>query len=145
MKTHELISLAEYISKIMAHYPNKTVEYALDDILNLLETRKNAPLSVLKKEQSLQVQKKEKFPKRVRKTISLQYALDKSSKSDNESNETLSNLPIEQLKKIASDIGIKTSSRQNKGILVMNISKTLERRRIDSTIQDKDKDKDKED
>ena len=39
MKTHELISLAEYISKIMAHYPNKSVEYALDDILNLLETR----------------------------------------------------------------------------------------------------------
>ncbi|AGT25763.1 hypothetical protein KPNIH5_26760 [Klebsiella pneumoniae subsp. pneumoniae KPNIH5] len=49
MKTHELISLIEYISKIMAHYPNKSVEYALDDILNLLDARKkNQPPSLKK-------------------------------------------------------------------------------------------------
>lgn len=41
-------------------------------------------------------------------------------------------------------MGIRTSSRQNKGVLVMNISKTMERRKIDSTIKDKDKDKDKD-
>ncbi|MDM9542050.1 hypothetical protein QU700_32615, partial [Klebsiella pneumoniae] len=70
---------------------------------------------------------------------SLRHIHNKSSKSDSEPNETLNDLSIEQLKKLANDIGIKTSSRQNKGILVMNITKTLERRRIDSTIKDKDK------
>ena len=134
MKTHELISLIEYISKIMAHYPNKSVEYALDDILNLLDTRKKKPTPIVKEKQSSQTLKKEDYLK-----SSLRHIHNKSSKSDSEPNETLNDLSIEQLKKLANDIGIKTSSRQNKGILVMNITKTLERRRIDSTIKDKDK------
>lgn len=41
MKTHELISLAECISKIMAYYPNKSVEYALNDVLSMLNKRSN--------------------------------------------------------------------------------------------------------
>lgn len=44
---------------------------------------------------------------------------------------------------MASNIGIKASSRQNKSILIMNISKTIERRRIDSVIKDKDNNIDK--
>ncbi|MDS1416671.1 hypothetical protein VR48_09000, partial [Klebsiella pneumoniae] len=55
MKTHELISLIEYISKIMAHYPNKSVEYALDDILNLLDARKKKPTPIVKEKQSSQI------------------------------------------------------------------------------------------
>ncbi|MEX0557470.1 hypothetical protein [Raoultella terrigena] len=141
MKTHELISLAEYISKIMAHYPNKSVEYALDDILNLLDTRKKKPTSIIKEKQSSQILKKEDYLKSSKDMYSLRHTHSKSSKSDSEPNETLTDLSIEQLKKLANDMGIRTSSRQNKGILVMNITKTLERRRIDSTIKDKDKDK----
>ncbi len=57
MKTHELISLIEYISKIMAHYPNKSVEYALDDILNLLDARKK-PTPIVKEKQSSQILKR---------------------------------------------------------------------------------------
>lgn len=136
MKTHELISLIEYISKIMAHYPNKSVEYALDDILNLLDAQKTNP--IVKEKQSSQILK-EDYLKSSKDMYSLRHIHNKSSKSDSEPNETLNDLSIEQLKKLANDIGIKTSSRQNKGILVMNITKTLERRRIDSTIKDKDK------
>ncbi|OWG00862.1 hypothetical protein B4U22_26490 [Klebsiella pneumoniae] len=135
MKTHELISLIEYISKIMAHYPNKSVEYALDDILNF----KKKPTPIVKEKQSSQILKKEDYLKSSKDMYSLRHIHNKSSKSDSEPNETLNDLSIEQLKKLANDIGIKTSSRQNKGILVMNITKTLERRRIDSTIKDKDK------
>ena len=127
MKTHELISLIEYISKIMAHYPNKSVEYALDDILNLLDARKKKPTPIVKEKQSSQILKKEDYLKSSKDMYSLRHIHNKSSKSDSEP------------KKLANDIGIKTSSRQNKGILVMNITKTLERRRIDSTIKDKDK------
>lgn len=58
MKTHELISLIEYISKIMAHYPNKSVEYALDDILNLLDARKKKPTPIVKEKQSSQILKR---------------------------------------------------------------------------------------
>ncbi|EJK27996.1 hypothetical protein KPNIH19_01390 [Klebsiella pneumoniae subsp. pneumoniae KPNIH19] len=139
MKTHELISLIEYISKIMAHYPNKSVEYALDDILNLLDARKKNQPPIVKEKQSSQILKKEDYLKSSKDMYSLRHIHNKSSKSDSEPNETLNDLSIEQLKKLANDIGIKTSSRQNKGILVMNITKTLERRRIDSTIKDKDK------
>ncbi|MBD3719756.1 hypothetical protein M2I81_12270 [Klebsiella pneumoniae] len=62
MKTHELISLIEYISKIMAHYPNKSVEYALDDILNLLDARKKKPTPIVKEKQSSQILKKRRLP-----------------------------------------------------------------------------------
>ncbi len=58
MKTHELISLIEYISKIMAHYPNKSVEYALDDILNLLDARKKNQPPSLKKTKFTNTKKK---------------------------------------------------------------------------------------
>lgn len=143
MKTHELISLAEYVSKIMAHYPNKSVEYALDDILNILETRNNKPHSTYKAEQrsqtQTQTQKKSKNSKVLRDNTTLGYVSGEIENSDDESNKALSKLPLDELKKIASGIGIRTSSRQNKAILVMNISKTMERRRIDSTIKDKDK------
>lgn len=39
MKTNELIFLLENMSKIMAYYPNKKIEYVLVDILHLLELR----------------------------------------------------------------------------------------------------------
>ncbi|MCE1981284.1 hypothetical protein L8S93_18780 [Enterobacter kobei] len=144
MKTHELISLAEYISKIMAHYPNKSVEYALDDILNLLETRNSETSPTNKKEQKSQKQINSRLSKSIKDSISLQYAFGESSKPDDETSESLSNLSLAELKEIATKMGIRTSLRQNKGVLVMNISKTMERRKIDSTIQDKDKDKDKD-
>ncbi|EDJ4744575.1 hypothetical protein GE731_19045, partial [Salmonella enterica] len=41
MKTHELISFADYIIKIMSYYPGKSVDFALDDILSLLEEKKS--------------------------------------------------------------------------------------------------------
>ena len=142
MKSHELISLAEYISKIMAHYPNKSVEHALNDILSLLENRKNKVHLINKTEKQLHENKK--TPRSLKNSISLQHAFVESLRSENETSELLSNLTLGELKKIANEIGIRTSSRQNKDILVMNISKTMERRRIDLTIQDKDKDKDKD-
>lgn len=142
MKTHELISLFDYISKIMSHYPNKSIEYALDDILTLLEVRHGETPTTKKKEKESHIQKNESHPRTIKNDIFQENVFGKNAESDNKSpNETLNNLSLEQLKKIASEIGIKTSSRQNKGILVMNISKTMERRRIDSTIQDKDKNK----
>lgn len=139
MKTHELISLFDYISKIMSHYPNKSVEYALDDILNLLEGRHGETPPVNKKESH--IQKNAKHSRKIKNDFLQKYDFGENSESDNEPNESLNDLPLEQLKKIATEMGIKISSRQNKGILVMNISKTMERRRIDSTIQDKDKSK----
>ncbi|HCM9565242.1 hypothetical protein ABQ297_12515 [Enterobacter hormaechei] len=142
MKTHELISLAEYISKIMAHYPNKSVEYALDDILNLLETRNSETSLTNKKEPKTQTQINSRLSKSIKDSISLQYVFGGNSKPDDETSESLSNLSLAELKEIATKMGIRTSSRQNKGVLVMNISKTMERRKIDSTIKDKDKDKD---
>lgn len=142
MKTHELISLAEYISKIMAHYPNKSVEYALDDILNLLDTRNSETSLTNKKEQKTQTQINSRLSKSIKDSISLQYAFGGNLKPDDETSESLSNLSLTELKEIATKMGIRTSSRQNKGVLVMNISKTMERRKIDSTIKDKDKDKD---
>ncbi|MEP8673385.1 hypothetical protein DJ490_16805 [Enterobacter hormaechei] len=144
MKTHELISLAEYISKIMAHYPNKSVEYALDDILNLLETRNSETSLTNKKEPKTQTQINSRLSKSIKDSISLQYVFGGNSKPDDETSESLSNLSLAELKEIATKMGIRTSSRQNKGVLVMNISKTMERRKIDSTIKDKDKDKDKD-
>ncbi|EMW2191901.1 TPA: hypothetical protein ACPZW1_001211 [Enterobacter hormaechei subsp. hoffmannii] len=140
MKTHELISLAEYISKIMAHYPNKSVEYALDDILNLLETRNSETSLTNKKEPKTQTQINSRLSKSIKDSISLQYVFGGNSKPDDETSESLSNLSLAELKEIATKMGIRTSSRQNKGVLVMNISKTMERRKIDSTIKDKDKD-----
>lgn len=41
----------------MAHYPNKSVEYALDDILNLLDARKKTN-PIVKEKQSSQILKK---------------------------------------------------------------------------------------
>lgn len=69
---------------------------------------------------------------------------DESATLSSKPDESLNDLPLVELKRMASEIGIRTSSRQTKAMLVMNISKTIERREIDSTIQDKDKDKDKE-
>lgn len=97
MKTHELISLIEYISKIMAHYPNKSVEYALDDILNLLDARKKTN-PIVKEKQSSQILKKEDYLKSSKDMYSLRHIHNKSSKSDSEPNETLNDLSIEQLK-----------------------------------------------
>ncbi|HBL5322452.1 TPA: hypothetical protein LR331_002498, partial [Enterobacter hormaechei] len=129
MKTHELISLAEYISKIMAHYPNKSVEYALDDILNLLETRNSETSLTNKKEPKTQTQINSRLSKSIKDSISLQYVFGGNSKPDDETSESLSNLSLAELKEIATKMGIRTSSRQNKGVLVMNISKTMERRK----------------
>lgn len=149
MKTHELITLAEYISKIMSFYPNKTVDYALDDILNLLGNREND-------KQALSSKKKHYIKDSYLNT-------DVSKKIINENNDELKKIhiddlqgktsveiermlldesifpTIESLKKLAAEVGIKSSSRQNRNILVMNILKTLERRKIDKTIIDKDK------
>ncbi|MGV3979624.1 hypothetical protein ACV8T2_07705 [Citrobacter freundii] len=140
MKTHELISLFDYISKIMSHYPNKSVEYALDDILNLLETRNSETSLTNKKEPKTQTQINNRLSKSIKDSISLQYVFGGNSKPDDKTSESLSNLSLAELKEIATKMGIRTSSRQNKGVLVMNISKTMERRKIDSTIKDKDKD-----
>ncbi|HDU3834893.1 TPA: hypothetical protein QIZ63_004060 [Klebsiella aerogenes] len=140
MKTHELISLFDYISKIMSHYPNNSVEYALDDILNLLETRNSETSLTNKKEPKTQTQINSRLSKSIKDSISLQYVFGGNSKPDDKTSESLSNLSLAELKEIATKMGIRTSSRQNKGVLVMNISKTMERRKIDSTIKDKDKD-----
>lgn len=124
----------------MSHYPNKSVEYALDDILNLLETRNNETSLTNKKEPKTQTQINNRLSKSIKDSISLQYVFGGNSKPDDETSESLSNLSLAELKEIATKMGIRTSSRQNKGVLVMNISKTMERRKIDSTIKDKDKD-----
>ncbi|MHA8111595.1 hypothetical protein ACX122_00370 [Kosakonia cowanii] len=139
MKTHELISLTEYISKIMAYYPNTNVEYALNDILNILKKRHKKDQFTTKKEEKPKTETKEKFSELTNDNISIEHEAGESENPDNDSNEALSKLSLSELKKMASEIGIRTSSRQNKAILVMNISKTLERRRIDSTIKDKEK------
>lgn len=124
----------------MSHYPNKSVEYALDDILNLLETRNSETSLTNKKEPKTQTQINNRLSKSIKDSISLQYVFGGNSKPDDETSESLSNLSLAELKEIATKMGIRTSSRQNKGVLVMNISKTMERRKIDSTIKDKDKD-----
>ncbi|HHN8388206.1 TPA: hypothetical protein ACRRYK_000104 [Morganella morganii] len=143
MKTNELIFLLENMSKIMAYYPNKKIEYALVDILHLLELRelkiKNTKEIANKKQKTIlkktndEINSVDTEPEKSTLTTSL----------NNKENENLNHLSVSELKRIASNIGIKSSSRQNKSILIMNISKTIERRRIDSVIKDKDNNIDK--
>ncbi|EBN1076028.1 TPA: hypothetical protein JLL44_004274 [Escherichia coli] len=142
MKTHELISLAQYITKIMSFYPNKTVDYALDDILNLLEEKHKISKSMTSGKPKL---KEESITIANHKTHSeFDEFVDKmKTLSIEEINKNLSNellFPtIQSLKILANMIGIKSTSRQNRDVIVMNIIKTIERRRMDVTISDKDK------
>lgn len=144
MKIHELISLAEYVSKIMAYYPNKSVEYALSDVLSMLNKRSNEISSNKKLKKTFLSHRNDNTKKYFSKSSLHSNPHDESATLSSKPDESLNDLPLVELKRMASEIGIKTSSRQTKAMLVMNISKTIERRGIDSTIQDKDKDKDKD-
>lgn len=142
MKTHELISLAQYITKIMSFYPNKTVDYALDDILSLLEEKHKISKSLSSGKTKL---KEESTTTANHKTHAefTEFVNNMKTLSIEEINKSLSNellFPTTQsLKILANMIGIKSTSRQNRDVIVMNIIKTIERRRMDVTISDKDK------
>lgn len=142
IKTHELISLAQYITKIMSFYPNKTVDYALDDILRLLEEKHKTS----KRLSSGKTKSKEESTTTANhKTHAefTEFVNNMKNLSIEEINKSLSNellFPTTQsLKILANMIGIKSTSRQNRDVIVMNIIKTIERRRMDVTISDKDK------
>ncbi|PWC23110.1 hypothetical protein DDT52_00645 [Brenneria roseae subsp. roseae] len=142
MKTHELISLAQYITKIMSFYPNKNLDYALDDILRLLE-EKNKQSKIISSSNKKSKELSVASANNATHAEFTEYADKMKNLPIEEINKNLSNellFPtIQSLKALANTIGIKSTSRQNRDVIIMNIIKTIERRRMDVTISDKDK------
>lgn len=142
IKTHELIALAQYITKIMSFYPNKTVDYALDDILRLLEEKHKISKSISSSKKRLKEEPTTIANNETHAELTEFVGQMKSLPID-EINKNLSDellFPtVQSLKTLADMIGIKSTSRQNRDVIIMNIIKTIERRRMDMTISDKDK------
>ncbi|WP_233978949.1 hypothetical protein [Pectobacterium versatile] len=142
IKTHELISVAQYITKIMSFYPNKTLDYALDDILRLLEEKNKISKRISSGNKKLKDESTTIANNATHAELT-EYVGKIKDLSIDEINKNLSDellFPtIHSLKSLANAIGIKSTSRQNRDVIVMNIIKTIERRRMDVTISDKDK------
>jgi len=144
IKTHELITILDYISKIMSHYPNKNVDYALDDILLLLEEKHNQNKNI----KPIQTKQKQPSENRMDNTSVIQDVIeDEKIKNLIDNIEFKDMLEIEALltntelfpnimtiRTLATNLGFKISSRQNKTSLIKTILKSIERSRIDRTI-----------
>ncbi|MBW9430502.1 hypothetical protein FHC77_07050 [Atlantibacter hermannii] len=142
IKTHELISFADYIIKIMSYYPGKSVDFALDDILSLLEEKKsNEKLNVIQTQLSPFITEKNNslkddsniFDNRIN-----DFANDIENKTPEEIESILNDVEVFKnvgtIKLFAKILGIKTAGRQNRLTLIKMIVKTIERSRIDKTI-----------
>lgn len=144
IKTHELITILDYISKIMSHYPNKNVDYALDDILLLLEEKHGQN----KRNKTIQTKHKQPTSNGMENKSVIQDAIEDEKIKDLIDNiEFKDILEIESLltnselfpnittiRTLATNLGFKISSRQNKTSLIKTILKSIERSRIDRTI-----------
>ncbi|MFT4291068.1 hypothetical protein [Enterobacter sp.] len=142
IKTHELISFADYIIKIMSYYPGKSVDFALDDILSLLEEKKsNEKLNVVRTQLSPFIRQKNNplkddsniFDSRIN-----DFANDIENRTPEEIESILNDAEVFKnvgtIKLFAKILGIKTAGRQNRLTLIKMIVKTIERSRIDKTI-----------
>lgn len=138
MKTHELVDLLDYVSKIMSFYPNKNLSFALDDILNILEEQRGrevgAVLSAKKK-----VHNEAFYPGGVKGGEEIkEFAKNIKNKDSKDIEDFLNNADlfpnIKSLNFFASELGIKTPAKQNRNVVIMTIIKAVERRRIDTTI-----------
>lgn len=142
IKTHELISFADYIIKIMSYYPGKSVDFALDDILSLLEEKKsNEKINVVRTQLSPFITQKNNslkddsniFDSRIN-----DFANDIENRTPEEIESILNNVEVFKnvgtIKLFAKILGIKTAGRQNRLTLIKMIVKTIERSRIDKTI-----------
>ncbi|TPD66568.1 hypothetical protein FJP64_07610 [Kosakonia cowanii] len=142
IKTHELISFADYIIKIMSYYPGKSVDFALDDILSLLEEKKcKDKINIERNRLSPFITQKNNPLKDDRKTFDSRindFANDIENRTPEEIESILNNAEIfknlDTIKFFAKILGIKTAGRQNRLTLIKTIVKTIERSRIDKTI-----------
>ena len=133
MKSTELIKIFDVGTKILAHYKNKDVLFALNDILNVLEERtvSQETVSVKKKEikDSNDINPSYDY-KNVRNNISelsleeVESLLKESKKFPN----------IEALRIFAGELGIKTQVRASRANIIHAIIKSVERSRIDQMI-----------
>ncbi|WP_429163002.1 hypothetical protein [Aeromonas media] len=143
IKTHELITTLDYISKIMSYYPNKTVDYALDDILLLLERKSHQELKNKTKANHKRIIPNEMVSFSVTKDIFEDERIknlidDVEYKDITEIENLLTDIElfpsIASIRTFATHLGFKISARQNKTSLIKTILKSIERSRIDRTI-----------
>jgi len=142
IKTHELISFADYIIKIMSYYPGKSVDFALDDILSLLEEKKsNEKINVVRTQLSPLITQKNNSQKDDGNPFNSRikdFANDIENRTPEEIESILNDVEVfknvDTIKFFAKILGIKTAGRQNRLTLIKMIVKTIERSRIDKTI-----------
>lgn len=133
MKSTELIKIFDVGTKILAHYKNKDVLFALNDILNVLEERTVS-------QETVSVKKKE-----IKDSNDINPSYDYRNMTNNltelsleevkpllEDNKKFPN--IESLKVFASELGIKIQARASRVNIIHSIIKSVERSRIDQMI-----------
>jgi virulence-associated protein VapD len=133
MKSTELIKIFDVGTKILAHYKNKDVLFALNDILNVLEERtvSQETVSVKKKEIKDSNDINPSYDYRNMTNNLTELALEEV-KPLLEDNKKFPN--IESLKVFASELGIKIQARASRVNIIHSIIKSVERSRIDQMI-----------
>ena len=133
MKSTELIKIFDVGTKILAHYKNKDVLFALNDILNVLEERtvSQETVSVKKKEIKDSNDINPSYDYRNMTNNLTELALEEV-KPLLEDNKKFPN--IESLKVFASELGIKIQDRASRVNIIHSIIKSVERSRIDQMI-----------
>ncbi|WP_369436583.1 hypothetical protein [Serratia marcescens] len=142
MKTNEIITIMDYISKIMSYYPNKGVDFALDDILFLLEQKKNKNSHEETKRKNKVISVDSAFSDSISQVSASKVAKELLNNIENkdihEIEAVLNNDEIFpnvfSIKIFASHLGLKPTARQSKALLIKTILKAIERSRIDKTI-----------
>lgn len=128
MNNAKLIKLFDVGSKILSHYKDKDVLFALKDILSILEKQNVVPET--KKKKDIDNIKPAYDYSHVIKNIAVTPLEDiEVLLEDNEKFPT-----IDSLKMFAKDLGIKTQSRASRANIIHSIIKSVERSRIDKTI-----------
>lgn len=133
MKSTELIKIFDVGTKILAHYKNKDVLFALNDILNVLEERTVS-------QETVSVKKKEiKDSKDINPSYDYKNVTNNITELSLEEVESLlkesKKFPnIEALRIFAGELGIKTQVRASRANIIHAIIKSVERSRIDQMI-----------
>lgn len=133
MKSTELIKIFDVGTKILAHYKNKDVLFALNDILNVLEERTVS-------QETVSVKKKEiKDSNDINPSYDYKNVTNNITKLSLEEVESLlkesKKFPnIEALRIFAGELGIKTQVRASRANIIHAIIKSVERSRIDQMI-----------
>lgn len=133
MKSTELIKIFDVGTKILAHYKNKDVLFALNDILNVLEERTVS-------QETVSVKKKE-----IKDSNDINPSYDYKNVTNNITELSLEEVEsllkeskkfpnIEALRIFAGELGIKTQVRASRANIIHAIIKSVERSRIDQMI-----------